>query len=203
MKPTLLMIPMVLACVEPPATDKASGQQPGGAVVPGAPEPGEQADPGAVADDGAFPKTPGPGAVVPEPGPGAPDTPPEMAMTQDEITDGVHISGTLSCEDCSGPFLVRIEDAGANPPQLLTAKRFSEAGPYSIQVPRSKKVVLMVIHDANGDGQPTPGEGIGLWTGGLLDTSSDTSDVALVVGVMPETPPIEPDEPEKGGGLED
>ena len=62
-----------------------------------------------------------------------------------------------------------------------------------MKAPKGKKAVLMVIHDANGDGQPTPGENIGIWTGGLLDTGADQADVDLAVGVMPETPPIAPD----------
>jgi hypothetical protein len=197
MKPTFLFFTLAISCVEPPATDKAGDQQPDGAATPGAPEPGAQPGPGDGPDSLKGDKSPGPGAIVPDPGPGAPKTPPEMALTQDDITDGVTISGTLACEECAGELLVRVEDAGINPPQLLTVKKFAEAGDYTIKVPKNKKVVVMVVHDANGDEQPSPGESIGLWTGGLVNTSTATAGVDLTVGVMPEVPPIEPEEPKK------
>jgi hypothetical protein len=122
----------------------------------------------------------------------APEGEPVESHPQDEIEDGVSISGILSCDGCEGSLIVRVEDAGSNPPQLLTSATFESAGSFTIQSPRDKKVVLMVIHDADGSGGPTPGEGIGLWTGGLLNTSTDTTDVELTVGVMPDTPPIDP-----------
>ena len=46
----------------------------------------------------------------------------------------------------------------------------------------------------DGNGQPTPGEDIGLWTGGLLNTDSPPDSVELTVGVVPETPPLPPAE---------
>ena len=196
MKLSVLLLPLTMACVEPPATDKAATVQPDGAAIPGAPEPGEQPGPGDTTDATTPPPVPasGPGAVVPDPGPDAPDTPPEELMAQDAITDGIQISGTLSCEGCEGTLIVRVEDATSHPPQLLTSASFTSAGSYSLKAPRDKQVVLMVIHDANSDGQPTPGESIGIWTGGLLDTSKDASDVELTVGVMPDKPPITPED---------
>ncbi len=195
MKPNVLLIPLMIACVEPPAT--GAGGEPSGAAAPGAPEPSDGDASGTPAQGGpGAAKKAGPGAVVQEPGPDGPTEPPEMEVTQEQITDGVKISGTLSCDDCSGTLLVRVEDGGANPPRLLTEKSFEEAGPYSILVPKDKSVVLMVVHDADSNGQPTPGEAIGIWTGGLLKSSGDTADVDLAVGVMPDTPPIPPTEEE-------
>jgi hypothetical protein len=130
--------------------------------------------------------------VFPDRGADAPEGEPVASHPQDEIEDGVLISGTLVCEGCEGSLIVRIEDAGSHPPQLLTEASFEAPGPFRMKAPRDKMVVLMVIHDTDGSGGPTPGEGIGLWTGGLLNTSTDTSDVELTVGVMPETPPIDP-----------
>lgn len=206
MKPITLLIPLALACVEPPSTDKAAGVQPDGAAIPGSPQPenaeqgtgeggGDQAGTEAGGSEGTLPPTTeaGPGAVVPDRGDDAPEGEPVATHPQDEIEDGVQISGTLTCEDCQGSLIVRIEDAGSHPPKLLTEATFEAPGPFLIKAPRDKKVVLMVIHDADGSGGPTPGEGIGLWTGGLLNTSTDTSEVDLTVGVMPDTPPIDPD----------
>lgn len=216
MKPIVLISLLALACVEPPSTDKGAGIQPDGAAAPGAPQPeGGSAAPGEATQggsqapaegvpaegavplegapaEGAVPLEDGPGAVVPDRGEDAPEGEPIESHPQDEIEDGVSISGVLSCDGCEGSLIVRVEDAGSNPPQLLTSATFESAGSFTIQSPRDKKVVLMVIHDADGSGGPTPGEGIGLWTGGLLNTSTDTTDVELTVGVMPDTPPIEP-----------
>jgi hypothetical protein len=114
-------------------------------------------------------------------------------MPQDTITDGISVSGTLTCEGCQGTLIVRIEDASSQPPQLLTSASFDAPGAYTMKAPKGKQAVLMVIHDENGDGQPTPGENIGIWTGGLLETNTDQADIDLAVGVMPETPPIAPE----------
>jgi hypothetical protein len=191
MKPITLLIPLALACVEPPSTDKAAGLQSDGTAVPGAPQP-EGAGEGAGAGTPPPAADAGPGAVFPDRGADAPEGEPVASHPQDEIEDGVLISGTLVCEGCEGSLIVRIEDAGSHPPQLLTEASFEAPGPFRMKAPRDKMVVLMVIHDTDGSGGPTPGEGIGLWTGGLLNTSTDTSDVELTVGVMPETPPIDP-----------
>ena len=50
MKLSVLLLSLTMACVEPPATDKAATVQPDGAAIPGAPEPGEQPGPGHVTD---------------------------------------------------------------------------------------------------------------------------------------------------------
>jgi hypothetical protein len=163
-----------------------------GAAAPGAPASGgEGADATAPPNSGEEP----PGAIVPQPGAGSPDKPPEVMYTQADLTEGTTIRGTLTCDDCTGALLVRIEDASERPPTLLTQKSFSAVGAYSIQVPKNKTAIVMVIHDTNGDGQPTPGEDLGLWTGGLVDTSADAAEVDLTVGVMPDAPPVELEEP--------
>jgi len=199
MKPITLLIPLALACVEPPSTDKAASTQSDGAAAPGAPQPPdagqdgqEDGEAGATQDTPAAGADAGPGAVVPDRGADAPEGEPVASHPQDEIEDGVSISGTLACEGCEGTLIVRLEDASSHPPQLLTEASFEAPGPFRMMAPPDKKVVLMVIHDADGSGGPTPGEGIGLWTGGLLNTSTDTRDVELTVGVMPDTPPIDP-----------
>jgi len=186
MKITFLLPLLSLACVDPPSTEPGSNE-PNGAAVPGAPGPGQSAGPSAAMAGGP----PGAGPVVPPPGPDTPTTPTPMALQQDEI-EGVTVSGTISCDDCAGPFLVRVDDAVADPPYLITEVSFAEAGPYTIKVPKDTKIVLMVVHDENEDALPSPGEKFGLWTGGLLDTSADATDILLTVGIIPDTPPIQP-----------
>jgi len=87
-------------------------------------------------------------------------------------------------------LLVRIEDASARPPILLTKKSFTGVGPYSILAPRDMSVILMVVHDKNSDGYPTPGEELGLWTGGLVETTDNATEIDLTVGLMPDQPPV-------------
>ena len=58
MKLSVLLLSLTMACVEPPATDKAATVQPDGAAIPGAPEPGEQPGPGDVTDATTPPPVP-------------------------------------------------------------------------------------------------------------------------------------------------
>jgi len=177
---------LMWCCAEPPPSvnpDVATPDAPSTAAD-------DATDANTELSPGQVPKPP-PGAVVPDPGPGSIDTPLEALYTQDALADGTQISGTLTCSDCKGSVVVRIEDAEQTPPQPLTQKSFDSLGPYTMRVPPGKRTVVMLIDDANGDGKPTPGEGIGIWTGGLLDTSAPGQTVDLEVGVMPDKPPIQ------------
>ncbi len=198
MKRIGLVILFSISCAEPPSSVNPGVAQPG-AAEPGS--PGPQAASGAEGSDDAAPTDamtpPGgsdmgdpPGAIVASPGSDGPKERPEATYLQEALAEGVAISGTLACDECSGRLLVRIEDANARPPTLLTQKSFTGPGDYSIQAPKNMSVILMVVHDKNSDGFPTPGEPLGLWSGGLVDTSADAADVDLTVGVMPELPPV-------------
>jgi len=187
MKPITLLAPLALACPEPPSRSGVGAGVPSiGAAAQGAPNPGPD---GSVEVPAVTPQI----AVVADSRSGAHIVPPREAIPQDQLTDGVTISGALDCGGCEGPLLVRVEDGASHPPQLLTSAIFAAPGAYQLKAPRDKKVVLLIIHDVNGDGRPTPGEGVGLWTGGLLDTAQDATDVNLTIGLMPEAPPIVPD----------
>ena len=146
-----------LSCAEPPSSVDPGVAQPG-APQPGAPD--AQAEGGAGGAEAAEGGTPAagtdgnlgepPGAIVASPGPDAPKERPEPVHPQETLTQtGVTISGTLACDDCTGALLVRIEDANARPPILLTKKSFTGVGPYSILAPRDMSVILMVVHDKN------------------------------------------------------
>ncbi len=52
----------------------------------------------------------------------------------------------------------------------------------------------MVVDDADKNGPPTPGERIGIWTGGLLKTSEAPDLIELEVGKVPDEPPLPPAE---------
>jgi hypothetical protein len=194
------MLPLFLfaaACAEPPSSVNPGVAHPG-AAQPGNAQPNDGAAQAAtLAEGGAELDGINPGAVVPDRGPDNAIPAPEPALTQDAIVDGVTLSGELICDDCSGSILVQIEDASTHPPLLLTKKSFAAAGPFSMAVPKKKQLIVMVIHDENGDGIPTPGEALGLWTGGLVDSSLDVSDISLTVGLMPETPPVVEEETEE------
>jgi hypothetical protein len=193
---SILTLTSWLACIEPPPTATEGGSEPGGAAKPGAPNPGGDAPPGEA--NGSLPadgKAPNPeAAVVPTPHDGAGNGAPKAMYAQDAVPNGKTLTVELICTDCTGKLLVRVEDASKQPPILATQKSFDKPGTGSIVVPQGIKAVMMVVDDADGNDQPTPGENIGLWTGGLLDTSADHESITLEVGTVPDTPPLPPAE---------
>jgi len=186
---SLLVFFSTFACIEPPPSATEGGTEPGGAAKPGAPEPG-------AAPTGAPGGTDGPqqATKVPTPHDGADLGSPKPQFTQSDLADGVKLNLEIGCEACGGSILVRVEDASNHPPIVSTQKSFDGTGKGEIMVPKGISAVLMIVDDKDGNGQPTPGEDIGLWTGGLLNTDSPPDSVELTVGVVPETPPLPPAE---------
>ena len=193
---TLLLLTNLFACIEPPPTATEGGTEPSGAAKPGAPEPGEgppaEGD-GAVAGEGRVDDAPNP-AAVPEPHDGSPQGAPKPQFTQDALADGVSLNLSLACDGCTGSLLVRVENATSTPPTLSTQKAFDAPGTGTIMAPKEIDAVLMVVDDADKNGQPTPGERIGIWTGGLLKTSEAPDLIELEVGKVPDEPPLPPAE---------
>jgi hypothetical protein len=191
---SILTLTSWLACIEPPPTATEGGAEPGGAAKPGAPDPSGNTAPGDA--KGPLPadgKAPNPeAAVVPTPHDGATGGAPKAMYSQDSVPNGRTLNLDLICADCTGSLLVRVEDASKQPPILATQKAFAKAGNGSIIVPKGINAVVMVVDDADGNNQPTPGENIGLWTGGLLDTSAEYETITLEVGTVPDTPPLPP-----------
>lgn len=122
-------------------------------------------------------------------------------FTQEALSDGGVIQGTLSCDSCVGQLLVRVlppppEDpavaAGVGSLQLITQAAFPKVGPYRILVPRGERVMLQVVDDANGDGLPSQGERMGMRKDGtpiLADGEKEVTGINLTVGVFPELAP--------------
>ena len=110
------------------------------------------------------------------------------------LADGAKLNLVIGCDDCTGSFIVRVEDATKSPPVVSTEKTFTTTGKHTIMAPKGIKAVLMIVNDTDGNGQPTPGEAIGLWTGGLLNTDAPPDSIELTVGVVPDTPPLPPAE---------
>ena len=186
---SLLTLTSWLACIEPPPTATEGGTEPGGAAKPGAPAPG---DAEGVPADAVEPNPEA--AIVPTPHDGAEQGAPKAMYSQTDVPNAVTLNLNIVCDDCKGKLLVRVEDASKHPPILATQKTFDKAGAGTIVVPNNIKAVLMLVDDADENGQPTPGEGIGLWTGGLLDTSLSHETLDLEVGKVPDTPPLPPAE---------
>jgi hypothetical protein len=180
---SVLTLTSLFSCIEPPSS--TSQGEPGGAAKPGAPAPGTEQSPTEKGD--------GPDASkVPDPHDGSQPGAPTPKYSQDNIPDAVSLTLKLVCADCTGELLVRVEDASHQPPSLAAQKTFAKAGEGTILVPKGIKAVVMVVDDANKNGQPTPGENIGIWTGGLLDTSAVPGTITLEVGVVPDEPPLPP-----------
>ncbi len=186
---SILALSLMFACIEPPPSANEDGTEPGGAAKPGAPAPGQEGTDGAGPADGPKEAT-----KVPTPHDGANAGAPKPQFTQDDLADAVKLSLDIACDDCSGSILVRIEDASSQPPIVSTQKSFDGTGKGEIMVPKGISAVLMIVDDKDGNGQPTPGEDIGLWTGGLLNTDAPPALVELKVGVVPDTPPLPPAE---------
>jgi hypothetical protein len=184
---SILSLIVFWGCVEPPPSATDGTNEPNGAAQPGAPSPGGTAP--IAGADGAVDAT-----IVPTPHDGSVPHAPTAEFTQAQITDGATLNLDLICGECTGTLLVRIEDTASQPPTLLTQKSFEKPGSATMLTPKGKNVVLMIIDDANNNEQPTPGEAIGLWTGGILNTSTTTETLTLEVGVVPDTPPIPPSE---------
>ena len=194
----LMILTSLLACIEPPPTAAEGSTEPGGAAKPGAPEPGEEAP---VQQTGAEGDVPNP-AQVPEPHDGSPPGAPKPQYDQDAIPDAISLKLKMACDGCEGELLVRVENASSQPPTLSTQKAFPAPGEGTINVPKDINAVLMIVDDTNKDGQPTPGEKIGIWTGGLLDTNAAPALIELEVGVVPDEPPLPPAEDDPGRNAE-
>ena len=188
---TLLLLTNLFACIEPPPTATEGGTEPSGAAKPGAPEPGE-----------------GPYQPLP--------TPPVRAHWTTRRTRPQSLnrmmggaSGSTKAAVHTGcprgrrqpelvarmrrlhsSLLVRIENVPSTPPTLSTQKAFDAPGTGTIMAPKEIDAVLMVVDDADKNGQPTPGERIGIWTGGLLKTSEAPDLIELEVGKVPDEPPL-------------
>ena len=141
----MLLLSLMLGCPEPPSgnTTGADGT-PGGAPGAATPPPGGGADAGPPAGGGAPPSFNG-----------------ELAQTQEELADGVTVSGTLTCDGGEGPFRILLfppppSDGSApsdEPPQPFTGIT-SEPGDWSMKGPQGESVVVMGFDDADGDGSP-------------------------------------------------
>lgn len=185
---SILTLTSLFACIEPPPSATEGGAEPGGAAKPGAPSPGEGPTEPPPEGEGPDP------SQVPEPHDGSTPGAPVAQYAQDSVPDGTTLNLELICSDCKGELLVRVENASTQPPTLATQKTFDAAGKGTIIVPKGIQAVVMVVDDSNKNGQPTPGESIGIWTGGLLDTSAVPGPLTLEVGVVPDEPPLPPAE---------
>jgi hypothetical protein len=185
---SIFTLSALFACIEPPPSATEGGTEPGGAARPGAPTPG--------AEEAGPPLSDGPpqAATVPAPHDGSTMGAPTPQFEQSDLADGAKLNLVIGCDDCTGSFIVRVEDATKSPPVVSTEKTFTTTGKHTIMAPKGIKAVLMIVNDIDGNGQPTPGEAIGLWTGGLLNTDAPPDSIELTVGVVPDTPPLPPAE---------
>ena len=188
---SILTLSALFGCIEPPPSATEGGTEPNGAAKPGAPQPGAEGAEGAAAPltDGA-PEA----ATVPTPHDGSAMGAPKPQFEQSDLADGAKLNLMIGCDDCTGSFLVRVEDATKSPPVVSTEKAFATTGKHTMMAPKGIQAVIMIVNDKDNNGQPTPGEAIGLWTGGLLNTDAPPDTVELTVGVVPETPPLPPAE---------
>ncbi len=213
MRPLLLVSVLLVGCPEPVATSDGSipqvGQPPatGGGTGGGAPPMGQngggqggggmtgQVQTGANQGAGTF------GAMVP-------DANLDPRYKQEDITDGVTVSGTVSCADCSGKLLIRVlpppPDQGGTDEEihLVTSRIFESSGPFELKIPAAySKVVLQVVDDADGNGRPSDSERMGIPAGGPTSLAGGSvSGIELVVGVFPEqTGPAQAGNPTVGG----
>jgi hypothetical protein len=123
-------------------------------------------------------------------------------MTQEDVAKGSHVtlSGTIKCDGCTEPLVVRVlphfapenSPASTEPPGPITTLDLAAAGAYSIKVPKgSDPVVLEVTVDANKDGKPTKGERFAvLDKAGKLVPNADSSglDLDATDGPIQEAP---------------
>ena len=187
-----LVLTSLVGCPEPVTSDapSAGGAGPGGAAMGGG-------GGGAPAGDGMMGSPPTQAPSAGGGGGGAagaiPDADLEPKFSQDDLTDGATISGTLVCGDCKGSLLVRVlpppPDQGGSDEGivLVTTKTFEQAGEFSIKVPKDRpSVVLQIVEDADGDGKPSAGERMGIPVGGPVTVQSDVTGVVLEVGVFPQ-----------------
>lgn len=145
----------------------------------------------------------GPGPAAAAPSGAVPDADLDPKHTQEELADGALLKGTLGCEDCLGPLLVRVlppppsADAAVADGEgivLITQKVFPEPGAFEIRVPKDRaKVVLQVVEDSDESGKPSTGERMGLVIDGPITVADLVEDISLTVGVFPEmgsAPPV-------------
>jgi len=146
------------------------------------------------AEPGAMPAAGAPGPADQAPSGAVPDADLDPVHSQDDLADGLVISGTLGCEDCAGPLLVRVlppppgaDDSDDEGIVLITQKVFAEPGPFEIRVPKDRtKVVLQVVEDSDESGKPSTGERMGLVIDGPVEVGTGVTGVELTVGVFPE-----------------
>ena len=122
-------------------------------------------------------------------------------FTQDQLTDGYVVKGTLDCADCPGKLLVRVlppppasPDEAADLPdiQLITFQSFDQPGPFEIRVPKTlTTAVLQIVDDANSDGLPSEGERMGMPSTGAVKVAALVEGVKLKVGEFPMMAPMD------------
>lgn len=147
----MLFLSILLGCPEPPANVPS-----GGAGGPG---------PGVAAGGGAGPAGEAPPAGGGEAGavPSAPTMIFESKIAQADITGGVTVNGTLSC-DGDGPWRVVLIPAPPSPDepaeeepdalQVITSIMVDGSGDWTMQAPADARVVAAGWADADGDGEP-------------------------------------------------
>ncbi len=183
--PSISLTLALLGCPTPPdggtQGGPANGPQPGAGGAPpppaGAGADGAQpvqsppeADPSSSSGTYVVTQMPSDDPAPPE------GDQPSSAQAQAAIkaSDHVLFSGEIKCTDCSGNMLVKVapfvqptdgdtesgkavepaDESGFQPPAFETA-----AGPFTMAVPRYRgKVVLEVLDDRDGNGQPSRGE---------------------------------------------
>jgi len=147
-------------------------------------------------------------------------------MSQEQVAAAEHItlSGTAVCTDCTGTLLVRVQqfmeapdgtgeeeppppDPNVEAPGPLTTVTLTEAGAFSIKVPKGDgKVVIELLLDEDGNGMPSKGERMAMHDGGPegLVPSGDADGIRLDASDRDWEPPKPggppPDETVKPGG---
>lgn len=97
------------------------------------------------------------------------EVPTEPSFTQEALAaeGGVKLTGTLSCPEGRGPFVVQVfppppEQGGAEksdgPAGPVVKLALTEAGPFTLMAPKGASGVIVGFEDGDGNGAPTPGE---------------------------------------------
>ena len=118
--------------------------------------------------------------------------------TQKELKKkGGVIHGYVKCDKCSGQILLRVlppppEEGESSKPgdiQLVTQHIIEKPGAFSLWVPNKTSVVLQVVDDTDGDGQPSQGERMGMRGSGPLKVDGVVEGIELTVGIFPQKEP--------------
>ena len=122
-------------------------------------------------------------------------------MSQEQVAAGEHVtlSGTAVCTDCTGTLLVRVQqfidapsgageeeppppDPSIDAPGPLTTVALTEAGAFSVKVPKGDgKVVVELLVDEDGNNSPSKGERMAMYDGGPegIVPSADANGIRL------------------------